>query len=419
MMKKFLSIICCLHIVVICFAQIVPPGREEKNLDYFVSQALASSPLLKDYQSQLLLLSLDSQIIRASLRPLVKGISNNSYAPVIGGWGYDEVITNGQQVSAMIGLSKTLLSRKSIASQIESLGIQSQSANNVIKVSEQDLKKLIADQYILAYGGQLQLDFSRHINDLLEKEDSLLKKLTRDNIFKQSEYLAFAVLLQQQLLNTSQLEVQYDLDYATLNYMAGIVDTFTVRLQDPQLSSGGYTDFSKSVFYRQFVLDSLKLANDRALVDLKYRPNINLFADGGYNSSLVYKAYKNFGTSVGINVAIPIYDGQQRKLQYSKVDIQERTRVKKRDFFVQQHDQQLLQLERQLRSTDKLIDQINKQIAYTETLITVNERLLATGDIRLVDFILALSNYFNAKNLLTQNYISRLKIINQLNYWVR
>ena len=134
--------------------------------------------------------------------------------------------------------------------------------------------------------------------------------------------------------------------------------------------------------------------------------NLNTFQFAN-ESKFVYKIFCEFPVK------------QQRKLQYSKVDIQERTRVTKRDFFIQQHDQQLLQLERQLRSTDKLIDQINKQIAYTETLITVNERLLATGDIRLVDFILALSNYFNAKNLVAQNYISRLKIINQLNYWVR
>jgi hypothetical protein len=66
-----------------------------------------------------------------------------------------------------------------------------------------------------------------------------------------------------------------------------------------------------------------------------------------------------------------------------------------------------------------LIDQINKQIKYTETLIGVNEKLLATGDIRLTDFILTLNNYFNAKNLVTQNYISRLKIVSQLNYWGR
>ena len=73
----------------------------------------------------------------------------------------------------------------------------------------------------------------------------------------------------------------------------------------------------------------------------------------------------------------------------------------------------------QLNATDRLIDQINKQIKYTETLINVNEKLLATGDIRLTDFILTLSNYFNAKNLVTQNHITRLKIVNQLNYWGR
>jgi len=72
-----------------------------------------------------------------------------------------------------------------------------------------------------------------------------------------------------------------------------------------------------------------------------------------------------------------------------------------------------------LKAIEGLIDQINKQITYTETLIKVNERLLVSGDIRITDFILTLSNYFNAKNLVTQNYISRLKIINQLNYWNR
>ena len=91
----------------------------------------------------------------------------------------------------------------------------------------------------------------------------------------------------------------------------------------------------------------------------------------------------------------------------------------KRDFFIQQRNQQILQLMQQLNATDRFIDQINKQIKYTETLITVNERLLATGDIRLTDFILTLNNYFNAKNLVTQNYITRLKIVNQLNYWGR
>ncbi|MES1218098.1 MAG: TolC family protein [Bacteroidota bacterium] len=411
-MKRLISIFFCFHIAVFVFAQ-------KNNLDYFISQAIANSPLLKDYQNQQLSLSLDSQLIRAALKPQVNGNSVNSYAPIIRGWGYDEVISNGQQLSALLSVSKSFISNKTIASQIASLNIQSQTASNNIKISEQDLKKTITDQYITAYGEQLQIEFNTHINDLLSREDSLLKKLTQDNVFKQTEYLAFTVTRQQQLLNTSQLEIQYKFDYAMLNYLAGIVDTTLSSLEDPELSTAAFGDFTQSVFYRQFVLDSLRLKNDKDIIDLNYRPKINAYADAGYNSSLTYKPYKNFGTSIGLNLTVPIYDGKQKKLQYSKIDIEERTRISKRDFFIQQHNQQKLQLMQQLNATSSLIDQINKQVNYTETLITVNEKLLATGDVRLIDFILTLNNYFTAKNLVTQNYVSRLKILNQLNYWGR
>jgi len=408
-----------LFILSFCTAIVFNSWAQKKDLDYFVNQAINNSPLLKDYQNQVLSFSLDSQIIRASLKPQVNGISNNSYAPIINGWGYDEVISNGQQLSALIQVSKSFLSSKTIASQIANLQLQSQTIANNVKISEQDVIKAITDQYIVTYGEQLQLDYNYEINDLLRKEDSLLKKLTQDNVYKQNEYLTFVVTLQQQLLSTSQLETQYNFDYAALNYLAGIVDTTTTRLQDPQLNSKTFGDFTNSVFYRQFVLDSLKLANDRMLVDLNYRPKINAYGDGGYNSSLTYKPYKNFGVSVGVNLTIPIYDGRQKKLQYSKIDLQERTRIFKRDFFILQRNQQMLQLIQQLNATDKLIVQVNKQIKYTETLIIVSQKLLATGDIRLTDFILTLNNYFNAKFLVTQNNITRLKIINQINYWGR
>jgi len=406
-------------ILFLCAASSFISAAQRNNLDFYVNQAISNSPLLKDYNNQVLAFSLDSQIIRAGLRPQVNGISNNSYAPIINEWGYDEVITNGQQVSGIVQVSKSFLSSKTLASQVANLQLQSRAIANTSRISQQDLIRSITDQYILVYGEQLQLDFNRNIVTRLQMGDTILKRLTRDNVYKQSEYLVYAVTLQQQQLTTAQLEVQYVFDYAGLNYLAGIVDTTIVRLEDPRLNSNAFADFTHSVFYLQFVLDSLKLANDRRLVEMSYRPKINAYADAGYNSSLVYKPYKNFGASVGVTLNIPIYDGRQRKLQYAKIDLQEQTRTYKRDFFLRQHDQQIMQLMQQLNATGRLIDQIDKQIRYTETLITVNEKLLATGDIRLVDFIITLDNYVTAKNLLTQNYISRLKIINQLNYWSR
>jgi len=393
---------------------------QQNTLNYYLNYALKNSPLIKDFQNQVLSFSLDSQIMRATMRPQVNAISNNLYAPVINGYGYDEAITNQGQLSGMIAVNKSFFGRRSIATQLASFQVQAQSASNNIRLTEQDLKKAITDQYIITFGDWLQLQFNNEINGLLAREDTLLKKLTQSNVFKQADYLAFAVTKQQQLLTTSQLEIQYAYDFATLNYLAGIADTAQISpLQDPQLTLTVLPDYIISAFYRQYVLDSLKLRNDRALIDINYRPKINAFADAGYNSSMTYQPYKNWGTSIGLNLTIPIYDGRQRKFQYEKINLQEQTRLAKRDYFINQRQQQIFQLMQQMRSTEKLINDINQQIRYTDTLIAVNEKLLGTGDIRVTDFILALTNYFNARYLVTQNYIDRLKIINQLNYWNR
>jgi hypothetical protein len=132
-----------------------------------------------------------------------------------------------------------------------------------------------------------------------------------------------------------------------------------------------------------------------------------------------YLPYKNFGTSFGFGVTVPIYDGHQRKLQYGKINIEERTRGNYKSFFLSQYKQQIALLTQQLNATEELIGEINDQIRYSESLIKVNKQLLETGDAKIADYIIAFGNYLNAKNLLTQNHVNRLQIINQINYWNR
>ncbi len=146
-------------------------------------------------------------------------------------------------------------------------------------------------------------------------------------------------------------------------------------------------------------------------------PKVNLFADAGYQSSFILKPYKNLGYNFGINLTIPIYDGHQKQLQFSKLDIQQRTLQKKQEFFDNQYHQQLQQLQQQLNDIVNLRISINKQIGYLETLIKVDGKLLETGDIRITDYILALNNYITAKNLVVQNQIARYQVIQQINYW--
>jgi len=387
------------------------------NLEYFVTFARNSSPLLKDYQGQIQAGQVDSQLIAATYKPQVNGNSNNYYAPVINGYGYDNAITNGGQLSALVQARKTFVGKNNLESQYESIRIQNRAIGNTSAIAENDLRKTVTAQYIVVYGDMVSLNFNREILTLLEKEDAILKSLTQNNTYNQADYLTFHVSLQQQQLFAKQSDIQFRNDYAILNYLCGIVDTSSASIADPDLQLKTFPNVYNSIYYQQFSLDSLRFLNQASLIHYSYMPKLDAFADAGYNSSLAYQGYKNFGTSFGMSLIVPIYDGKQRKLKLNKIGIAEKTRTAYRDFFLKQYDQQIAQLMQQLKATESLIEEINGQIKYSNRLIEVNGKLLETGNIRITDFIIAINTYLNARNLLNQNYVNRLQIINQINYW--
>ncbi len=393
---------------------------QTRPLDFFILHASENSPLLKDYRNQILAYRLDSQIIKASLRNQINFISNNSYAPVFQGWGYDEAITNIANVSALIQATRSFMQKNNIAAQMRSLSLQSRSLNDSIRLSQKDLEKSVTEQYITAYGNMLTMDYNKEVFELLRSEEAILKKLTQKSVFKQTDYLNFYVTMQQQELIYLQSEIQYNTDYLTLNYFAGLVDTSIQRISYPDISGSViYGDGGQPVFFKRFVTDSLKLENEKILLEYQYKPKLGAYADGGFNSTLHTTPYKNIGFSAGISLTIPIYDGHQKEMKYNKINLQERTRQSNREFFINQYNQQVALLKKQVNSISLLENKINQQITYTKTLITANGQLLQTGDISMKDYILALNNYLNARNMLTQNNISRLRLINQINYWTR
>ncbi len=390
---------------------------QNKGLDYFINKSLTNNPRTAELQNLILSNSLDSQLIFAANKFQVTGSGNAYYAPVFNGYGYDVAITNGQQLSALVSLNKQIYNKRNLSLQYKSLQIQKDSLKITSAISKQDIKKAVVTQYITTYGDQLQLAFNDEVIELLANEEVLLKKLTQKNVYKQADYLSFVVTLQQQQLARNQLLIQYKNNYATLNYIAGIVDTTTETLSAPDVEVISNFDTTNSPFFLNYKTDSLRLLNELSIIKAGYRPKVSLFADAGYQSTFTISPYKNFGTTVGINLTIPIYDGHQKKLQYAKLNIEERTRQKKREFFSNQFQQQVQQLQQQLNDLKNLNEPINNQIKYLKTLIEVNGKLLETGDIRITDYVLALNNYITSKNLVVQNQIARYLVIHQLNYW--
>lgn len=405
-------------LVILNFILITANGlAQSRPLSYYVDNAKSNSPLLMDYQNQVQASAYDSLLVLAAYKPQVNANSVNSYAPVIKGFGYDGAITNGGNFSALAGVNKQLVNRKVVNAQFQNIQLQNQSLNNLYKITAQELQRTIIAQYIITYGDQQQLNFNREVSLLLTREEAILKKLTQGNVYKQVDYLSFLVTLQQQDLQVKQQLIQFRNDFATLNYLSGITDTAYVELQEPGISISRLPPLTSSVLFEKYNIDSLKLVNQKTLISVNYLPKINLYADAGYNSTLTYQPYKNFGTSLGISATIPIYDGKQKRLQYSKIDIAERTRQQYKNFFVNQYNQQIAQFNQQLTGITELINDVDAKLKFSKSLIEVNGKLLQTGEVRIADYILALNNYLTAKNLITQSSINRLQIINQINFW--
>jgi outer membrane protein TolC len=86
----------------------LPSHAQTKNLNYYLNTALANSPLLKDYENQVSSNGIDSQRLKATFKPQVSGIANNSVSPVINGYGYDAAISNIFSVNDVVNVNQAV-----------------------------------------------------------------------------------------------------------------------------------------------------------------------------------------------------------------------------------------------------------------------------------------------------------------------
>jgi len=392
-------------------------NAQTKDLNYYIQRSLENSPLLKDYQNQAIINQMDSLILKAAYKPQLNFSSTNVWAPTVKGYGYDEIITDGGNYNALLTISQTIIGKGNMKTRLNAYSLENQSVQNAKKISEQDLKLAVTTQYITAYGILREILYNEDIEKLLNKEEALLKKLTEKSVYKQTDYLNFQVTLQQQQLLISQQKSDYQNNIALLNYICGITDTSFVRLEQPDISLRPAPAFENTLQYYNYQIDSLKIRNSDALIDYDYRPKLDVFVDAGFYSSFNYQAYKNFGASVGLSLAVPIYDGGQRQKQHNKMKVSEQIRSSYRDFSRQQYRQQIDQLHQQLEQTKLIINQAQGVIKSAQTLMDAYGKQMQTGDAAITDYILSINNYLSAEHVVTQQMNNQLQIINQINYW--
>jgi outer membrane protein TolC len=404
-------------LILILLLSTVKSFSQDKDLVFYIQKAQKNSPLLKDLSNQIKSNAIDSLLNKASYKPQINGYLNANYAPYYNNFGYDATLTNGQMVSGLVGYKQKIISKNYSNLQTESFNILKESLVLNKKIAVKDLNKAIISQYITASGNAEQVHYNKKMNDLLEEEETILKKLAQNSIYKQTDYLLFLSTIKQQELQVLQLEQQYQNNLSVLNYIAGETDTTYVSLKKPELTLNKIKNEGASLFLKQFETDSLKIVNQNKLIDMTYKPSLSLLGDAGYLSSFYSEGYKNFGFSVGLGLSIPIYDGGQKSLQHQKNEMAIASNLAYKTNFNKQQLQQLMMLNQQLNQVLKTESQLQSQLKILDVLIEADKKLLLSGDAQITDFVIAIGNVITINNTIYQNKINKLQLINEINYW--
>jgi outer membrane protein TolC len=390
---------------------------QNKDLNYFLSKAQLNAPLLNDYNNQIKSNTLDSLLVRANYKTQINGNLSANFAPNLNGFGYDSAVTNGQTLIGLIGLNKKILFKSTIENQAENLKLIKETLLVNKKIALKDLNKLVIAQYIAASSSLSQIEYNEKTKSLLKNEALILKKLTQNSIYKQTDYLIFFSIVKQQELAVLQLKQQYQNDLALLNYLSGEVDTTNIVLKKPIVILIENEKNTNSIFLKQFEIDNLKIRNQNQAIDNAYKPQITFLADAGYLSSFAVTPYKNFGFNFGLGVSIPIYDGGQRKLQHQKNDLNYQTIQSYTNNFKKQFKQKLQSLDLNLKQFQVIEIELKSQLLIVHTLLAAYRKLLVNGDVQITEYTIAIGNNIAINNAIAQNNNNKLQTINEINYW--
>ncbi len=410
MVRRWFCILFVFCLSVTCFAQV-------RRLDFYLQQGLVNSPLMKDLANQVHSNTLDSLIIHATRVPQVNFNGLLSYAPVINGYGYSDAVTNIGNFASVVNVTQPLFNRKTAVAQYAKIGLQNKSLVNTASISTRDLKKTITAQYLTACSVFSDISFNLILIRQAKEEEKLLNSLVKSGLYKQTDYLSFLLELETLEFQQNDLQTQYQRALSDLNLLCGISDTTTCEPEVPDLSGNKTGATAGSLFFERFTVDSLRIRNDMLLNERGYKPRVAWYSDAGLINNDPSLIYKNLGFSFGMTFSMPVFDGNQRKLNIEKLKTAEATRSNYRDFFRVQYLQQRRQLNQALKQTGDLIPRLNSQLELAGSIVRQDKQLLATGGISITDYIIALKNYIAIQSNLNQYRIRLLQIINEINYW--
>jgi hypothetical protein len=258
--------------------------------------------------------------------------------------------------------------------------------------------------------------FNKGFLDLFRKEEDILKQFVKNGVGKQTDYLSLLVEAQSQEILINQLKSLYKKDLSLLNQLCGLNDSTWYELTEPHILISGTSDITRTPYYIQYKIDSLRIENEKTAIDIRYRAKINWFADAGFLTSNPWNFYQHFGYSAGISLNVPVYDGKQRGIEKKKLEFDENSRKVYANNYRNKYYQQIQQLGEELKYLNEMSAGLALQLKTSDQLVNALKEQLEAGIIHMTEYINALKNFRTISRNLHMVNVQKYQVINEMNF---
>lgn len=403
------------------------------QLTDYVEVAKRNSPLINENTNLIQVNGLEAERLKAFYtKPQVGVTASYLFSPIISNdngntkleinstgansyFGYDLASSNGGQYQAQLNITQPLFNEYRLKTVQEQLLVSSQINQNVAKLTAHDIEKIVTDQYILCLQDYKQINYTENLIKLLSEQKEILQKLVLGTIYKQSDLTLLNIEYQNFLLQRSQLKANIRRDFLDLNILCGINDTTVVELQNIELIPNIITE--QSSYLEKYRLDSLNLFAQQKMFELKYKPQINWFANTGLNGVYVPDIWRRFGFSAGLSLTYNILDGNQKNITRNKTQLLQKSISLYRDNFTRINSLRKTKILNELSSYTDRINIIQQQMKDYETLMNSYKKEIISGQLSIINYITTLKNMATVQRDFTLLSSQKQTLINTYNYW--
>lgn len=405
---------------------------QQRDLNFYIEHAKSSSPLINKSKDGNKIISLDLRQVNSILaKPEINFVSGILFAPIIshdnnsnrfewvsGGAsdyeGYDLAMSDGGQYQAVVTLRQPLLAGSRLKSYADKAALSEQINENIIALTVHEIEQLVGYQYLLCLKSKKQADNSLLLLREMERQINIMKNLVQNAIYKQTDLMLLQIEVQNYRSEYKMYQSENLTDIYDLNLICGIRDTALVELldTDPLINSSIVGGSKFTIAYR---LDSLNIVADQAINDLKYKPQLELFASSGLNA-VYLPALNRLGLNAGLTFSWNIFDGRQRDILREKSAVNLQTLEFEKEYLLTQNEIGKNKIISQIKAIDQRITLNEQQTDRYNELYSAYSKELSQGEASVMDFKNLMRDVYSNRqdNLLLK--LEKQLLINSYNY---